>query len=152
MDEYTTFDDFIAEIKSRDDVDGVVAYRRVDDGSSCGLEPGSFTETFKDVSKRRISSDMDVVALDNSSYEKQWAEAIDRALADAALEAFKNNMRDCITSVFKQDEVSDRHLKWLRAQMNKKIDILDKVIHLSREDVPHEEHSDDSRREAEEEH
>lgn len=91
--------------------------------------------------------------MEDTSYEKQWAEAIDRALADAALEAFKNNMRDCIASVLKQDDASDRHLKWLRAQMNKKIDILDKVIHLSKtEDVPHEEHGDDGRREAEKEH
>ena len=137
MDKYTTFDDFIAKVKSRDDVDGVVAYSRV-----------------KDASKLEDSGDMDMAVLDdNSSYEKQWAEAIDRTLADAALEAFKNNMRDCIASVLKQDDVSDRHLKWLRAQMNKKIDILDKIIHLSKtEDVPHEEHSDDSRREAEEEH
>ena len=136
MDEYTTFDDFIAKIKSRDDVDGVAAYRRV-----------------KDVSNGEDSGDMDVVALDdNSSYEKQWADAIDQALAEAALEAFKNNIRDCITSVLKQDDASDRHLKWLHAQMNKKIDILDKVIHLSREDVTHEEHGDDSRREAEEKH
>lgn len=137
MDEYTTFDDFIATIKSRDDVDGVVAYRRM-----------------KDASKMDDSSDMDVVALDDSSsYEKQWAEAIDQALADAAIEAFKNNIRDCITSVLKQDEVSDRHLKWLRAQMNKKIDILDKIVHLSKtEDVTHEEHGDDGRREAEKEH
>jgi hypothetical protein len=102
-----------------------------------------------------IEDDDDAQAIvldDNSSYEKQWAEAIGRALADAALEAFKNNMRDCIALVLKQDDASDRYLKWLRAQMNKKIDILDKVIHLSREDVTHEEHSDDSRREAEEEH
>lgn len=128
MDEYTTFDDFMAKIKSRDDVDGVVAYRQV-----------------KGASKGEYS--------DNSSYEKQWAEAIDQALADAAIEAFKNNMRDCITSVLKQDDVSDRHLKWLRAQISKKIDILDKIIHLSKtEDVPHEEHGDDSRREAEEKH
>lgn len=136
MDEYTTFDDFIAKIKSRDDVDGVAAYRRV-----------------KDVSNGEDSGDMDVVALDdNSSYEKQWAEAIDQALADAALEAFKNNIRDCITSVLKQD-ASDRHLKWLQAQMNKKIDILDKIIHLSKtEVVPHEERGNDSRREAEEKH
>lgn len=134
MDEYTTFDDFMAKIKSRDDVDGVVAYRRV-----------------KGASKGEDRGDMDVVSLDgNSSYEKQWADAIDQALADAALEAFKNNIRDCITSVLKQDDVSDRHLKWLHAQMNKKIDILDKIIHLSKtEDVPHEEHS---RREAEEKH
>jgi hypothetical protein len=97
---------------------------------------------------------MDVVAMyGNSSYEKQWAEAIDRALADAALEAFKNNMRDCIALVLKQDDASDRYLKWLRAQMNKKIDILDKVIHLSREDVTHEEqYGDAGRRAAEEEH
>lgn len=85
-----------------------------------------------------------IVLDDNSSYEKQWAEAIDQALAEAALEAFKNNMRDCIMSVLKQDDVSDRHLKWLRAQMNKKIDILDKIIHLSNtEEVTHEhEHSE----------
>lgn len=137
MDEYTTFDDFMAKIKSRDDVDGVVAYRQV-----------------KGASKGEDSEDMDVVSLDdNSSYEKQWAEAIDQALAEAALEAFKNNMRDCITSVLRQDDVSDRHLKWLRAQINKNINLLDKIIHLSKtEDVPHEEHGDDSRREAEEEH
>ena len=94
-----------------------------------------------------------IILDDNSSYEKQWAEAIDRALAEAAIEAFKNNMRDCITSVLKQDDVSDRHLKWLQAQINKKIDILDKIIHLSKmTEVTHEEHSDDGRREAEEKH
>lgn len=111
-------------------------------------------ETFNDFIKE-IEGDDDAQAIvldDNSSYEKQWAEAIDQALAEAALEAFKNNMRDCIALVLKQDDASDRYLKWLRAQMNKKIDILDKVIHLSREDVTHEEHGDDSRREAEEEH
>lgn len=112
-------------------------------------------ETFNDFIKE-IEGDDDAQAIaldDNSSYEKQWAEAIDRALADAALEAFKNNIRDCIASVIKQDDVSDRHLKWLRAQMNKKIDILNKIIHLSKtEDATHEEHGDDSRREAEEEH
>lgn len=112
-------------------------------------------ETFTDFIKEiEGNDDAQVIILDdNSSYEKQWAEAIDQALAEAALEAFKNNMRDCITSVLKQDDVSDRHLKWLHAQMNKKIDILDKIIHLSKtEDVPHEEHCDDSRREAEEKH
>lgn len=85
-----------------------------------------------------------IVLDDNSSYEKEWAEAIDRALADAALEAFKNNMRDCMISVLKQDDVSDRHLKWLRAQMNKNINHLDKIIHLSNtEEVTHEhEHSE----------
>lgn len=137
MDEYTTFDDFMAKIKSRDDVDGVVAYRQV-----------------KGASKGEDSDDMDVVSLDdNSSYEKEWAEAIERALADAALEAFKNNMRDCMISVLKQDDVSDRHLKWLHSQMNKKIDILDKIIHLSKtEDVPHDEHSEEEGRNPEEEH
>lgn len=110
-------------------------------------------ETFNDFIKEIEGDDAQTIILDdNSSYEKQWAEAIDMALADAALEAFKNNMRDCITSVLKQDDVSDRHLKWLHAQMNKKIDILDKIIHLSKDGVPHEEHSDDSRREAEEKH
>lgn len=112
-------------------------------------------ETFNDFIKE-IEDDDDAQAIvldDNSSYEKQWAEAIDKALAEAALEAFKNNMRDCITSVLRQDDVSNRHLKWLRAQINKNINLFDKIIHLSKtEDVPHEEHGDDSRREAEEEH
>ena len=112
-------------------------------------------ETFNDFIKE-IEGNADAQAIildDNSSYEKQWAEAIDRALAEAALEAFKNNIRDCIASVLKQDDVSDRHLKWLQAQINKKIDILDKIVHLSKmTEVPHEEHGDDSRREAEEKH
>lgn len=110
--------------------------------------------TFNDfMEKVESRDDMDVVVLDENSQERMWADAIDQALAEAALEAFKNNMRDCITSVLKQDDVSDRHLKWLRAQINKKIDILDKIIHLSKTpEVTHEEHGDDSRREAEEEH
>lgn len=94
-----------------------------------------------------------IVLDDNSSYEKEWAEAIDKALANAALEAFTNNMRDCMILVLKQDDVSDRHLKWLHSQMNKKIDILDKIIHLSKtEDVPHDEHSEEEGRNPEEEH
>lgn len=111
-------------------------------------------ETFNDFIKEIEGNDdaQAIILDDNSSYEKQWADAIDQALAEAAIEAFKNNMRDCITSVLKQDDVSDQRLKRLRAQMNKKIDILDKIIHLSREDVTHEGHGDDSRREAEEEH
>lgn len=132
MKAHETFNDFIKEIESKR---AYMAY-------------GDFVDA--------VEGDDDAQAIvldDNSSYEKQWAEAIGKALAEAAIEAFKNNMRDCITSVLKQDDASDRHLKWLRAQMNKKIDILDKIIHLSKtEDVTHEEHGDDSRREAEEEH
>lgn len=132
MNAHETFNDFIKEIESK--------------------RPHKTYSDFVDA----IEGDDDAQAIildDNLSFEKQWAEAIDQALADAAIEAFKNNIRDCIASVLKQDEVSDRHLKWLRAQMNKKIDILDKIVHLSKtEDVTHEEHGDDSRREAEEEH
>lgn len=111
--------------------------------------------TFNDfIDELEGKDDTETIVLDdNSSYEKEWAEAIDQALANAALEAFKNNMRDCMISVLKQDDVSDRHLKWLRAQMNKKIDILDKIIHLSKtEDVPHDEHSEEEGRNPEEEH
>lgn len=130
MKAHETFNDFIKEIESKR------GYMRYGDFVDA-IEGKDDTET--------------IVLDDNSSYEKQWAEAIDRTLAAAALEAFKNNMRDCIVSVLKQDDVSDRHLKWLRAQMNKKIDILDKIIHLSKtEDVPHDEHSEEEERNPEE--
>lgn len=76
---------------------------------------------------------------DGSSYEAEWAEAIDRTLADAAIDAFKQCMTTRIAEVLNKPEPTNRDFKWLQKQMSTKIDILNKIIHLSKtEDVPHE--------------
>lgn len=95
-------------------------------------------KTFNEWHKEKELEDTTVVYT-NDSYEKQWADAIDQALADAALEAFKESIRNNIWSVLEKPHPSDADLNWLQRRIETKIDVFNKIIHLSKtEGVTHE--------------